>query len=74
MRIRWAGFKKVVRRLLLYYGMFGASGKGDDFPAAAIFLCRVLTAFFSAEQKFQNCRNSYADLQNENKHALASKE
>lgn len=66
MRIRWAGFKKVVRRLLLYYGMFGASGKGDDFPAAAIFLCRVLTAF-------QNCRNSYADLQNENKHALASK-
>ena len=73
MRIRWAGFKKVVRRLLLYYGMFGASGKGHDFPAAAIFLCCVLTAFFSAEQKFQNCRNSYADLQNENEHALASK-
>ena len=46
----------------------------NDFPAAAIFHCRFLTLFFLAEQKFQNFRNSCTDLQNENKHALASKE
>lgn len=73
MTIRRTVFKKVAICLLLRYGMFGASCKRDDFLNAAIFHCRFLISSFLAQQKFQNLRNSNADLQDENKHELASK-